>query len=200
MPEFIEVKIDSLRVSLTNQQRIVVLKQVDADRFLPIWIGPYEAEAITISLQEIEVSRPQTHDLLNSLISNLGGRLTRVVISALKDDIFYGTLIIDKDGKELKVDSRPSDAIAVAVRTHVPIMVDAKVMDEAGIIPEEINEQAEESQETSDRQPMDSTKVSLSDERLSIFEDYLKRKAGKGSSKKDNDKKEEDDTSEEDKK
>ena len=114
MTKLLELKIDSLRVSLTNQQRIVVLKQVDADRYLPIWIGPYEAEAITIALQEIEVSRPQTHDLLNNMIAVLDGRLSKVIISALKDDIFFGTLIIEKDGKEIKVDSRPSDAIAIA--------------------------------------------------------------------------------------
>ena len=99
MPQLIEVKIDSLRVSLTNQQRIVVLKEINTDRYLPIWIGPYEAEAITIALQEIEVSRPQTHDLLNNVISILGGRIIQVIISALKDDIFYGTLIIEKEGE-----------------------------------------------------------------------------------------------------
>jgi uncharacterized protein len=180
MPQFIEVKIDSLRVSLTNQQRIVVLKQVDADRFLPIWIGPYEAEAITIALQEIEVSRPQTHDLLNNLITMLGGRLTRVVISSLKDDIFYGTLIIEKDEKEIEADTRPSDAIAIAVRAHVPILVDPKVMDEASIIPEEINEADEEGDATGEEKPAsepgDSAKVTFNDERLSIFEEYFKNK------------------------
>ncbi len=180
MPQLIEVKIDSLRVSLTNQQRIVVLKQVDADRFLPIWIGPYEAEAITIALQEIEVSRPQTHDLMNNLIPLLGGRLTRVVISSLKDDIFYGTLFINKDGKELEADTRPSDAIAIAVRAHVPILVEAKVMDEASIIPEEINEAEEEGAEADGEKPAsepeDSAKVTFNDERLSIFEDYFKKK------------------------
>ncbi|NPV40487.1 MAG: bifunctional nuclease family protein [Anaerolineae bacterium] len=180
MQQLIEVKIDSLRVSLTNQQRIVVLKQVDADRFLPIWIGPYEAEAITIALQEIEVSRPQTHDLLNSMIGQLGGRLTRVEISALKDDIFFGTLVIEKDGKEIEVDSRPSDAIAVAVRAHVPILVSSKVMDEASIIPEEINETSEEESPAGEGKPSveaeSDTKVSFDDERLSIFEEYFKNK------------------------
>ena len=190
MSKLIEVKIDSLRVSLTNQQRIVVLKQVDADRFLPIWIGPYEAEAITIALQEIEVSRPQTHDLLNNLIALLGGHLTQVLISSLKDDIFYGTLIVEKEGKEIKVDTRPSDAIAIAVRAHVPILVNPKVMDEASIIPEEINEADEEAREAGEEkaaaEPEDNAKVSFSDERLSIFEDYFKNKKA-GDSKKEDD-------------
>ena len=180
MTKLLELKIDSLRVSLTNQQRIVVLKQVDADRYLPIWIGPYEAEAITIALQEIEVSRPQTHDLLSNIISLLDGHLVKVIISTLKDDIFFGTLIVEKDGKEIKVDSRPSDAIAIAVRAHVPIMVSPKVMDEASIIPEEINESQEGSEGPAEGNPFDETSqrqsASAKDDRLSIFEDYFTNK------------------------
>lgn len=201
MQKLIEVKIDSLRVSLTNQQRIVVLKQIDADRYLPIWIGPYEAEAITIALQEIEVSRPQTHDLLNNLFSILGGRLTKVLISALKDDIFYGTLLVEKEGKEIKVDSRPSDAIAIAVRAHVPIMVSSEVMDEASIIPEEITEYSGKGDAmdngSAETAPGDSARVSLSDERLSIFEDYFSNKPDENSSKKNKTDQDEDDSSEE---
>jgi bifunctional DNase/RNase len=178
MSELIELKIDSLRVSLTNQQRIVVLKQVDADRFLPIWIGPYEAEAITIALQEIEVSRPQTHDLLNNLVILLGGRLTRVIISALKDDIFFGTLMVEKDGELIEVDSRPSDAIAIAVRAHVPIMVDIKVMEEASIVPEDVDDTSaeDEAADVENGEAEDSTRVAFSDDRLSIFEEYFKTK------------------------
>ena len=198
MAKLLELKIDSLRVSLTNQQRIVVLKQVDADRYLPIWIGPYEAEAITITLQEIEVSRPQTHDLLNNLITILDGRLVKVIISALKDDIFFGTLIIEKDGKEIMVDSRPSDAIALAIRAHVPIMVDQKVMDEASIIPEEISESPEE--DTSTEEDMDvgksggSAKTPGSDDRLSIFEEYFTNKPDESSNEKDDQDKNDEDS------
>ena len=205
MKKLIEVKIDSLRVSLTNQQRIVVLKQVDDDRYLPIWIGPYEAEAITIALQEIEVSRPQTHDLLYNLFSIFNGHLLKVIISELKDDIFYGTLLVEKDGEEIKVDCRPSDAIAIAVRAHVPIMVSPKVMDEASIIPEEISpttaEEGETEKESPEPAPGDSTKVTLSDERLSVFEDYFSKKPGDSSSdekKSDHDK--DDDLSDEESK
>ncbi len=180
MNKLIEVKIDSLRVSLTNQQRIVVLKEMENERYLPIWIGPYEAESITIALQEIEVSRPQTHDLIKNLFSNLDIQLTRVVISELKDDIFYGTLVLNDNGKEILVDSRPSDAIAIAVRSHVPIMVAAKVMDEASIIPEEINpdEEIESGEPAREGLPE-------SEDRLSVFEDYLKKKSK--NSKKDED-------------
>jgi uncharacterized protein len=175
MAKLIEVKIDSLRVSLTNQQRIIVLKQVDGDRFLPIWIGPYEAEAITIALQEIEVSRPQTHDLIKNTIFAIDAQLTKVIIKSLKDDIFYGELIIESDGKEIKIDSRPSDAIAVAVRAHVPIMVSVKVMDEASIIPEEVD-LGEDLENDKGESNHDSNQVISGKDRLSIFENYLDTK------------------------
>jgi len=180
MENFIEVKIDSLRVSLTNQQRIVVLKQVDSDRFLPIWIGPYEAEAITIALQEIEVSRPQTHDLVNNMITSLNAKLTKAVIKVLKDDVFYGMLVVEVNGKELEIDSRPSDAIAVAVRAHVPIMVSEKVMDEASIIPEEVEQEEKTIKGDEEKQPK-TDQLTLGEDRLSIFEDYLKKTIDQGS-------------------
>ena len=175
MAKLIEVKIDSLRVSLTNQQRIVVLKQIDADRFLPIWIGPYEAEAITIALQEIEVSRPQTHDLVKNTITSLKAKLIRAVIKTLKDDIFFGALVVEVNGKELEIDSRPSDAIAVAVRAHVPIMVSDKVMDEASIIPKESSKEDEIINNEEEAQP-GRDQLALGEDRLSIFKDYLEKK------------------------
>jgi len=182
MAKLIEVKIDSLRVSLTNQQRIVVLKQIDADRFLPIWIGPYEAEAITIALQEIEVSRPQTHDLVKNVITSLKAKLIRAVIKVLKDDIFFGVLVVEVNGKELEIDSRPSDAIAVAVRAHVPIMVSEKVMDEASIIPEESKQEDEFINGEEEAQPQ-RDQLTLGEDRLSIFEDYLEKKSIKATPK-----------------
>jgi bifunctional DNase/RNase len=174
MAGLIKVRIDSLRVSLTNQQRIVILKQVNADRYLPIWIGPYEAEAITIALQEIEISRPQTHDLVKNVISKLGGKIGRIVINELKDDVYYSAIIINKNNQSIEIDSRPSDAIALAVRTHTPIFISSEVMDEASITPEiEIDE------ETISNKPSKDLKTSrvektLGDERLTIFEEYLK--------------------------
>ena len=176
MKKLVEVKIDSLRVSLTNQQRIVVLKQVDEDRYLPVWIGPYEAEAITIALQEIEVSRPQTHDLIKNILLDLEAKMMHVEISALKDDIFYGTLILTKESKEIRIDCRPSDAIAIAIRAHVPIMVAKEVMEEASIIPEEISAVSDESEGSNIEQTDEGGRLSPNEERLSIFEDYLKNK------------------------
>jgi len=179
MEKLIEVKIDSLRVSLTNQQRIVVLKQVDSDRFLPIWIGPYEAEAITIALQEIEVSRPQTHDLVKNIITSLNAKLIKVVIKVLKDDVFYGMLVIEVNGKELEIDSRPSDAIAIAVRAHIPIMVSEEVMDEASIIPEEVEQEDKITKGEEKKQPKIDP-LTIGEDRLSIFEDYLEKTIDQG--------------------
>jgi len=169
----IEVVIDSVRVSLTNQQRIVVLREQKRERYLPIWIGPFEAEAITISLQEIEVARPQTHDLLIKSLETLGARLERVEVVGLKGDIFYGSLILQLDGKIVQVDSRPSDAIALAARAHVPILVAEEVIQEAGIRPERdlyaelMGDESLANEDTLPEEPEDARK------RLSLFEDFL---------------------------
>lgn len=194
MKKFVEVKIDSLRVSLTNQQRIVVLKQTSDDRYLPIWIGPYEAESITIALQEIEVSRPQTHDLIKKILDELNVAITRVEVSSLQDDIFYGTLVLEGEAGKYKIDCRPSDAIAIAVRVHVPIMVAEEVMKEASIIPEELNAEMDEEDEIEEGELSAGGRVGPDEERLSIFEDYL---AGKGSEDDQDD--EEDEKGQEDK-
>ncbi|MEJ5202370.1 MAG: bifunctional nuclease family protein [Anaerolineales bacterium] len=174
MPRMIEVVIDSVRVSLTNQQRIVVLRELNAERYLPIWIGPYEAEAITISLQEVEVARPQTHDLLKNVIHALNARLVRVEIIALRDDVFYGNLVLEVNGQTLDVDSRPSDALALAVRFHVPVYVAQDVLDVAGIVPE--RDIAEQPQQQPLVPPPPEPVEELpeeSEDRLSIFEDFL---------------------------
>lgn len=194
MKKFIEVKIDSLRVSLTNQQRIVVLKQINDDRYLPIWIGPYEAESITIALQEIEVSRPQTHDLIKKILDELKVTITRVEVSSLQEDIFYATLVLAGESGVFKIDCRPSDAIAVAVRAHVPIMVAEDVMKEASIIPEELSIEAEEEDEMEESEFSAGGRVPPDEERLSIFEDYL---SSKGKDKKKKDEEDEEDNEDE---
>ncbi len=133
----IEVTIDSIRVSLMSQHRVVILKDSDSDRYLPIWIGACEADAITIELQGVEVARPFTHDLLKSSINQLGGKIKSVVINDLHNDVFYAQIILDVNGRRMEIDSRPSDALALAVRAKVPIYVDESVMDKAAITPEE---------------------------------------------------------------
>lgn len=132
----IEVVIDSIRISLISQHRIVMLRDVDGERQLPIWIGPCEAEAITIELQDVEIARPVTHDLLKNTITEMGGTVSHILINELRDQVFYARLFVDMSGEMLEIDCRPSDAIAVAVRAKVPVFVDEAVMEEAGIVPE----------------------------------------------------------------
>ena len=132
----IEVVIDSIRVSLISTQRVVMLRDADSDVQLPIWIGPCEADAITIELQDHELARPMTHDLLKNVIEEMGGSLSHITISELRDSVFHARLYVKVDDDPLNIDCRPSDAIALAVRAKVPIYVSEEVMDEAGISPE----------------------------------------------------------------
>lgn len=132
----VRVTIDSVRVSLMSQHRIVVLKDTDAVRYLPIWIGPFEADAITIQLQNVEVSRPLTHDLLKSAIEQLGAEIEQVSITDLRNDTFYAEITLRVDGRRMEIDARPSDAIALAVRAQVPVYIAETVMDQAAITPE----------------------------------------------------------------
>jgi len=156
----VEVVIDSIRVSLMSQQRIVILKETGSDRFLPIWIGPYEAEAITLILQEVEVARPLTHDLLRNVLKELGAEVQQVNITELRDDVFYAQIVIQVNGTEMEIDSRPSDALALAVRVHVPVFVAEAVMEEASSEPED----EMEGDDVPDGPP---------DERLEVFKDFV---------------------------
>lgn len=172
MNDMIEVEIDSIRVSLMSQQRIVILRERDEERYLPIWIGVYEAEAITIALQEVEVARPLTHDLLKDVFQQLDARVIRVEVISLREDTFYGNIVAEVNGRTLNIDSRPSDALAIAVRTHVPIMVSDDVMTAAGIIPEEDLQQEEAVEGEGD---FPESEVEIGEERLSLFEDFLEQ-------------------------
>jgi uncharacterized protein len=169
MTNMIEVTIDSIRVHLMTPQRVVVLKQVDLERYLTIWVGPYEAEAITVALQEVEVVRPLTHDLLKNVFGAFNATIKRVEIVKLQDDIYYGNIVAEANGREIHVDSRPSDAIAIAVRAHVPILVHTSVMDAAGIVPEE-------DMPESGSLPKRNAPAPLSEEgndRLNVFKDFI---------------------------
>ena len=169
MSDMVEVVIDSIRVSLISQQRIVILREVDADRYLPIWIGIYEAEAIALALQDVEVARPLTWDLLKNIFSVLDARIIRVEVTSLHDDTYYGNIVAEIDGRKLDIDSRPSDAIALAVRAHVPILVARPILESVGVIPEE------DMQETAAEhgQPAEASPSEANDENLSVFEDFL---------------------------
>lgn len=134
----IEVEVDSIRVSLMNQQRIVVLKDINEERYLPIWIGQFEAEAIHHELQENrQIKRPLTHDLLKSVIEEMGGQLVHIFVNDMRRDIFYARLVIEVNDNKIEIDARPSDAIALAVRAKAPIFVSEAVMDKSSVEPEE---------------------------------------------------------------
>lgn len=189
MPDLIEVLIDSVRVSLMSPQRIVILREKLGERFLPIWVGPYEAEAITVALQEVEVIRPLTHDLLKNLFTTFNALLLRVEIQSLKEDIYYGNIVAELDGKVINIDSRSSDAIALAVRAHIPIMVHAAVMDSASIMPEadlqDDNPPEPEEVEPAAEETPPAPPTAEEQERLSIFDDFLDNLDLGGPSEKD---------------
>ncbi len=179
MTEMVEVYIDSIRVSLMSPQRVVVLRQRDAERYLPIWVGPYEAEAITVALQEVEIIRPLTQDLLKNVITIFGGNILRVEVVSLREDIFYGNLVVEREGKILDIDARPSDAIALAVRAHAPILVHRSVMDEAGIVPEkDIQQEPSAAGPASGEAVQAPGPETLDEDRLDVFEDFLKKLGG----------------------
>ncbi|HOJ01180.1 MAG TPA: bifunctional nuclease family protein [Anaerolineaceae bacterium] len=199
--DLIEATIDSIRMSLTSQQRIIILKDANNERYLPIWIGPYESESITIALQEIEISRPQTHDLIKSAIDELGGSINRIIISELKDDIFYGIVEIVQKGKKILLDTRPSDALALAVRTHVPIFISEQIMKSAGITPVEeeyVSTFRQDIHAPSSEPPTSSEKGEKDVDRLSVFEEYLQKldQNGEKDDNEDDEKDEDDDSSE----
>ena len=130
----LQMSIDSIRVSPMNYQRVVILKENDSDRYLPIWIGPAEADAIAVKLQDLSVPRPLTHDLLRTVIDTLGGSVVHILVSDLHNDTFYAKIVIEVNGDTKEIDSRPSDAMALAVRSQVPIFAEETVMDKAGIL------------------------------------------------------------------
>ncbi len=171
MSDMVEVVIDSIRVSLISQQRIVILREVDADRYLPIWIGIYEAEAIALALQDVEVARPLTWDLLKNIFSVLDARILRVEVTSLHDDTYYGNIVAEVDGKKIDIDSRPSDAIALAVRAHVPILVSRPILDSVGVIPEQDIQDASQGQDK--EQAAETPPSEINEENLTVFKDFL---------------------------
>jgi len=157
--------IESIRVSLMNYQRVVILKEKSSDRYLPIWIGPAEADAIAVQLQEVSVARPLTHDLLRSVIDTLGAVVNHVLVNDLSNDTFYARIILDVNGGSMEIDSRPSDAIALAVRAKVPIFADESVLDKAGVLLDKDGE----SVDVTSRAKVDPEEL----EKMSAFKDFI---------------------------
>ena len=159
--------IESIRVSLMNYQRVVILKEKSSDRYLPIWIGPAEADAIAVQLQEVAVARPLTHDLLRAAIEQLGGQVNHIIVNDLTNDTFYARIVLDVRGDSMELDSRPSDAIALAVRAKVPIFAEEAVLDRAGVLLDKDGEQVQEANGA--RRQIAPEEL----ERMSAFKDFI---------------------------
>lgn len=124
----IEVVVQHLGMDPTSNSPVVVLREKDGQRFLPIWIGPAEANAIAMKLQDVQVPRPMTHDLLTRVVTGLGGTLRRVFISSVKENTYYAEMVIDRDDHVFQVDARPSDSIALALRLEAPIFTEDRLL------------------------------------------------------------------------
>jgi len=152
----IEMVVESVRVHMLSSQHVVILKESERDRYLPIWIGPSEANAIAMRLQGMTADRPLTHDLLVSVLGAVNSSISRVVVTHVTDGTFHARLYLEvADGSEAEIDSRTSDAIALAVRTGSTIYVDERVLDEAGVEP--------------DRESVDGER----DEKLEVFREFI---------------------------
>lgn len=143
----VEMTVESVRINLQTSQRVVILKATKQERYLFIWIAHTEAYAIAIELQGTSSQRPLTHDLLKNVLQELGTKIESVVISDLIDDIFYARIILDVAGRHVEIDSRPSDAIALAVRAKTPIFVEESVLERAGVALEGSEEQLQRKKE-----------------------------------------------------
>jgi bifunctional DNase/RNase len=166
----IETVVESIRVSLVTQHRVVLLREVGGDRHLPIWIGPFEAEAIAMAIQGVTSARPLPYDLLRTVIAEMGGEITEVAVTDLAQDVFYARIVIALNGRRIEIDSRPSDAIALAVRAKVPIYVDESVMERAGV-QLEADEEAEAEPEPPEAERIE--EESSFDADLSVFREFI---------------------------
>ena len=164
-----ELEIESIRVRQETQQRAVVLRVKESDLFLPIFVGHFDVEAIRLKLMDVEVQRPMTHDLLDDVIGNLGGSVKSIVVSELKDDTFYAKILVDYNNTIIEIDSRPSDAIALAVRTNAPIYAEDDVVDKAGVNLDAELEEAKATPNNRQQTPVDEDEL----QSLSAFTDFI---------------------------
>lgn len=132
-----EMEVHGVNLDVLTNQPVIILKELESNRYLPIWIGQFEATAILMEIQGIHPSRPLTHDLLKTIIDSLNGKILRVIVNDLHDGTFFAKIYISVDSKELEIDARPSDAIALAVRSSIPIYASDNVLEQAAITSED---------------------------------------------------------------
>lgn len=166
----VEMVVESVRVHMLSSRHVVILKEQTRDRYLPIWIGPWEASAIAMRLQGLAPERPLTHDLFATTLGVLGAKVERVTIATLAEETFHARIVLTAGDRRLEIDSRPSDALALAVRLSVPIFAAADVLEQAGLGADEASEQ-----ESSDRpvEELERTGERAADPRLDIFRDFV---------------------------
>ncbi len=165
----VEMVVESVRVHMLSSRHVVILKEADRDRYLPIWIGPWEASAIAMKLQGLTPERPLTHDLFATTLDELGARIDRVIISELADETFHARILLERDGRIVEVDARPSDALALAVRATVRIFAAEAVLEQAalggdgGIVDDDAGEGS----------TLEATGEQMVDPRLDVFRDFV---------------------------
>jgi bifunctional DNase/RNase len=165
--DLVEMVVESVRVHMPSSRHVVILKEAARERYLPIWIGPWEASAIAMRLQGMAPERPLTHDLFAATLDELGARIDRVVISALAEETFHARLVVETSGRTLELDSRPSDALALAVRTGARILAADAVLQQAALGPEGTEEVGEGGH------PLEQTGETIVDPRLDVFRDFV---------------------------
>jgi len=183
MTGLVEMVIESVRVHMLSNRHVVILKDTEGDRYLPIWIGAWEASAIAMRLQGLAAERPLTHDLFAAALDRLGVRVERVVISELTDETYHARIHLERDGVQVEVDARPSDALALAVRAEVPIFAADEVLAQAGLAADPDEEAADDEEGADDadtserprrrRPPLESVGDAPADPRLDMFRDFV---------------------------
>lgn len=183
MSRLVEMVVESVRVHMLSNRHVVILKDVEHDRYLPIWIGAWEASAIAMRLQGVSAERPLTHDLFVATLEQLGVRLNRVVVSELADETYHARLFLDRDGTEVEIDARPSDALALAVRCEAPIFAAEEVLAQAalGTDPDAVDEDEDlldadapaGTGRKARRIPLESVGGDIVDPRLDMFRDFV---------------------------
>ena len=182
MTGLVEMVIESVRVHMLSNRHVVILKDPEGDRYLPIWIGAWEASAIAMRLQGLAAERPLTHDLFAAALDRLGVRVERVVINELTDETYHARIHLERDGVQVEVDARPSDALALAVRAEVPIYAADEVLAQAALAAdpdEDASADADDDDpEASERPrrrraPLESVGNAPADPRLDMFRDFI---------------------------
>ena len=167
----VEMVVESVRVHMLSSRHVVILKESEHDRYLPIWIGPWEASAIAMKLQGLTPDRPLTHDLFATALENLGVRVDRVVISTLAEETYHARLHLERDGTVFEIDSRPSDALALAVRTGGRIFASELVLEQAALGAGEGDDESTEIDP--EGSSLESTGEKIVDPRLDVFRDFV---------------------------